>query len=73
MCMSVIVDRFIDHLLIANSSVIDSSHTQQFTTARTKFSQSAVITSRCLVAASNGGRSPSSEFSNYPRALATSF
>jgi hypothetical protein len=32
-----------------------------------------VFTSRYLVAASNGGRFPSSGFPNYPRAAATSF
>jgi hypothetical protein len=36
-------------------------------------SQSAVFTSRYLVTASNGGRSPSSGFSNCPRVLATRF
>jgi hypothetical protein len=33
----------------------------------------AVFTRRCLVAASNGGRSPYSRFPNYPRASATRF
>jgi hypothetical protein len=34
---------------------------------------SQVFTSRCSVAASNGWRSPSPGFPNYPRALATRF
>jgi hypothetical protein len=42
-----------------------SDYTLQFT--------SHVFTSRCLLAASNGGRSPSSGFRNYPQASATSF
>jgi hypothetical protein len=40
-----------------NYSAIANSHTLQFTIARIKPSQSAIFTSRCLVTASNGGRS----------------
>jgi hypothetical protein len=45
----------------------------QFTIARTKYSQSFVFTSRCLVTDLNGGRSPSVGFPNCPRALATRY
>jgi hypothetical protein len=40
-----------------NYNVIANSHTPQFTTARTKSSESAVFTSRCLVTACKGGSS----------------
>jgi hypothetical protein len=66
---------FIDHLQIvttSNYSAVANSYPLQFGTARTKPTQSAVIfTSRCLITASNGGRSPYFEFLNYPRAPAT--
>jgi hypothetical protein len=43
-------------------------HTSQINVRHARFSQSVTIfTSRCSVAASNGGRSPSSGFSNCPR------
>jgi hypothetical protein len=67
---------FIEHLQIvttSNYSAIANSHTLQFITARSKSSQSAVFNSRCLVTASNDGRSPYSVFPNYPRASATRF
>jgi hypothetical protein len=51
----------------SNSSAIANSHSLQFTTARTKCSQSTLSTSCWLVAASNGGRSPYSGFPNCPR------
>jgi hypothetical protein len=42
-------------------------YTLQFTAIHTKCPQSVTVSaSRCLVAASNGGRSPSSEFPNFP-------
>jgi hypothetical protein len=41
-------------------------YTSHFTITHTSV-HSHVFTSRCLVAASNGGRSPSSEFLNWPR------
>jgi hypothetical protein len=42
-------------------------HTSQITIGHSKPTQSVtVFTSRCLVAASNGGRSPSSRFPNGP-------
>jgi hypothetical protein len=47
-------------------SAITDSQTLQLTTARTKPSQSAVFTSRCLVAAVNSGTSPYSRFPKYP-------
>jgi hypothetical protein len=73
-----LVTRFIEHLYTqlvstSNYSAITDPHTLQFATARTKSSQSAVFTSRCLVTTSNGGRSRSSGFPNYPSASATSF
>jgi hypothetical protein len=67
---------FTDHLQIvttSNYSAMANLHTLQITRARTKSSQSAVFTSRCLVATSNSGRSPYYGFSNYPCASATSF
>jgi hypothetical protein len=69
---------FIEHLQIENTSnysAIANSHTQQFTTARTKSSQPAVSSPvvEVEVTSSNGGRSPSSGFPNCPRASATSF
>jgi hypothetical protein len=67
---------YIDKLQIlttSNRGTIANSHTLHFTTARTVFSVCCVFTSRCLVTASNGGRSPYAEFPNYPRASATSF
>jgi hypothetical protein len=43
-------------------------YTSQFTVTHTRCSQSVTVsTSCCLVAAFNGGRSPSSEFPNCPR------
>jgi hypothetical protein len=43
-------------------------YTSQITTGHTRFSQSVIpFTNCCLVAASNGGRSPSSGFPNCPR------
>jgi hypothetical protein len=42
----------------SNYICFTNSRTLQFTTARTESSQSAVFTSRCLVATSNGGHSP---------------
>jgi hypothetical protein len=81
-CMSVTIDGvsigngFIDHsqmVTTCNYSSITNSHALQFTTARTKPSHSSVFISRCLVTASNGGRSPYSGFPNSPRVSATSF
>jgi hypothetical protein len=46
-------------------------YTLQFAVTRTSV-HTHVFTSRCLVGASNGGRSPSSGFQNCPRASATS-
>jgi hypothetical protein len=43
------------------------THTQSHTSVH-----SHVFTSRCLLTASNGGHSPSSVFSNYPRTSGTS-
>jgi hypothetical protein len=63
---------FIEHfytqlVTTRNYSAIANSHTLQFTTARTYvFSSCCVFTNRFLVTASNGGRSPSSEFSKLP-------
>jgi hypothetical protein len=71
-----LIIEFIEHLQIvttSNYSAIASSHTLQFTRARTKSSQTAVLTSRCLVTASNVGRFSYSGFPNYPRASATTF
>jgi hypothetical protein len=49
-------------------------HTSKLTMGHTRSSQFVtVFTSRCLVAASNDEFSPSSGFSNCPRASATSF
>jgi hypothetical protein len=42
-------------------------YTLQYTVTHTVHSH--VFTSRCSAAASNGGRSPSSGFPNYPRLL----
>jgi hypothetical protein len=75
-CMSVTIDGvwfglvwLLDllHALIQSVTTLYSSllHTHQCPQSRPR--------SRCLVAASNGGRSLSSEFSNYSRASATSF
>jgi hypothetical protein len=47
-------------------------YTLQVTVTHTSI-HSHVFTSRCLIAASNGGRSPYSGFPNYPRTSATSF
>jgi hypothetical protein len=60
-----LVAGFIDHLEIvptSNYRAITNSHTLQFSTARTKCSQSLVVNSRCLLTASNNGRSHSSGF-----------
>jgi hypothetical protein len=58
---------FADNLQIvttSNYNTISNSHDQQFSTA---FSVCCVFTSRCLVTASNGGRSPYSAFPTYHR------
>jgi hypothetical protein len=71
-----LVIEFTEHLQMvttSNYNALANSCTIQFTTARTKPSQSAVFSSRCLVATSNGRRSPYSGFPKYPRASATSF
>jgi hypothetical protein len=54
-------------VITSNYSALPNSCTRLLTTAHTKTFQSDVFTSRCLVAASNGGRSPYSGFPNYPR------
>jgi hypothetical protein len=67
---------FTEYLQIVTSSNYSASanlHTQQFTTESIKSFQSAVFTSRCLVTASNGERSPYSGLPNYHRASALSF
>jgi hypothetical protein len=46
---------------------------QRVTTVYTHSVHSHVFTSRCSVAASNGGRTPSSRFPNYPHTSAISF
>jgi hypothetical protein len=69
-----LVIEFIDHSQVvtaSNHSATANSHMLQFTTARTVFSICCFFTSRCLVAAFNGGSSLYSGFLNYPRASAT--
>jgi hypothetical protein len=67
---------FTDHLQIVtttNHSAIADLHNLHISRARNKPSQSAVFTSRCLVATSNDGRSSYYGLPNYPCASATSF
>jgi hypothetical protein len=53
---------------LSNYNLFTNSHTLQFTRAHSEvFSVWCVFISCCLVAASNGGRSPSSGFLNCPR------
>jgi hypothetical protein len=73
MCMSVTIDwviGFIEPLqliTISKDHALTALHTSQITTGHTRSSQSVtVFTSRCLVAVSNSGRSPSSRFPNCP-------
>jgi hypothetical protein len=54
--------------------LVPTSNDYALTVLHTWSSQSVtVITNRCLVAASNGGRSPSPGFPNFPRTSSTSF
>jgi hypothetical protein len=62
---------FIELLQLVTTSkdyVLTVLHTSQITIGNTRYSQSVtVFISRYLVAAFDGGRSPSSGLSNYPR------
>jgi hypothetical protein len=68
-CMSVTIDG----IWIGNCSATANSHSAIRYSTHLIFSVCCVFTSRCLVAASNGGRSPSSGFLNSPRTSAISF
>jgi hypothetical protein len=61
---------FIEHLQLITTSegyALTVLLTSQITTGHTRFSQPVtVFTSRCLVVASNGGRSPSTGFPKVP-------
>jgi hypothetical protein len=62
----------IEHLQIVTTSNSNSHSAVRYSTYLV-FSVCYNFSSRCLVAASNGGRFPSSWFPNCPRASATSF
>jgi hypothetical protein len=74
-----LIIRFIEHLCTqfvttSNCSAITNSHTLKFATVHNYvFSVCCVFTSRCLVTASNGGRSPSAGFPNCSLASAITF
>jgi hypothetical protein len=66
-----LVTGIVEHLQIVTTNTCNrctNSHNLQFTRAHTEvFSAFCIFISRCLVAISNGGRSPFSGFPNYPR------
>jgi hypothetical protein len=75
-CVLGLVIGFIDHLQIEttrNYSAVANSHTTIHYITQEVFLVCWIFTSRCLVTASNCGRSPSSGFPNHPRASPTSF
>jgi hypothetical protein len=70
-----LIIRFIDHLQIvtaSNYNDIANAHILQFTTALTKFSQSAVVHQSLSGNGYQQRMFPYSGFLNYPRASATS-